>query len=83
MQLPEDGGPGSEQKQWEEEQLRAAKFAFGAKDKKTGGSDEYDFVFEDQIDFIMTDSMAGEHEVCVRRLGGRGTASFLSLFGFN
>ena len=41
----------TEQEQWEEAQVKTATVHFGAKDKKSA-ADEYDYVFEDQIEFI-------------------------------
>eukprot|EP00741_Cyanophora_paradoxa_P006192 tig00000984_g6004.t1 len=49
-------GP-SEQQTWEEEQLTKATVKFGAKDRKKG--DDYELVFEDQIDFIKDQIMTG------------------------
>ncbi|KAL6221913.1 hypothetical protein ACLB2K_005305 [Fragaria x ananassa] len=40
-----------QQKSWEDQQLGKATMKFGSKNKK-GVSDEYDFVYEDQIDFV-------------------------------
>nr|XP_011459555.1 PREDICTED: putative pre-mRNA-splicing factor ATP-dependent RNA helicase DHX16 [Fragaria vesca subsp. vesca] len=40
-----------QQKSWEDQQLGKATLKFGSKNKK-GVSDEYDFVYEDQIDFV-------------------------------
>ncbi|CAM9482708.1 unnamed protein product [Ectocarpus fasciculatus] len=48
----------TEQEQWEEEQQQVAAVHFGAKDLKPKGS-EYDYVFEDQIDFISSESLKG------------------------
>mmetsp|Transcript_2611 Transcript_2611/g.4750 ORF Transcript_2611/g.4750 Transcript_2611/m.4750 type:complete len:1079 (+) Transcript_2611:108-3344(+) len=41
----------TEQEQWEESQVKTATVHFGAKDRKSA-ADEYDYVFEDQIEFI-------------------------------
>ena len=41
----------TEQEQWEESQVKTATVRFGAKDRKSK-ADEYDYVFEDQIEFI-------------------------------
>ena len=41
----------TEQEEWEEEQVKKSSVSFGAKDRKKAG-DEYDFVVEDQIEFV-------------------------------
>ena len=41
----------TEQEQWEEAQVKTATVHFGAKDRKPK-ADEYDYVFEDQIEFV-------------------------------
>lgn len=43
-------------------------------------TDDYDFVFEDQIDFIMTDAMAGEHEVYYVLLLGKSVDTCVCAF---
>jgi pre-mRNA-splicing factor ATP-dependent RNA helicase DHX16 len=48
----------TEQEQWEEDQVKTAMVHFGAKDRKSK-ADEYDLVFEDQIDFISNELMKG------------------------
>lgn len=48
----------TEQEQWEEEQQQVASVHFGAKDIKQKGS-EYDYVFDDQIDFISAEILKG------------------------
>mmetsp|Transcript_26254 Transcript_26254/g.38918 ORF Transcript_26254/g.38918 Transcript_26254/m.38918 type:complete len:1058 (+) Transcript_26254:41-3214(+) len=48
----------TEQELWEEEQVKTAMVRFGAKDRKKK-ADEYDLVFEDQIDFISHEMMKG------------------------
>ena len=48
----------TEQMIWEEHQLKGSQVKFGAQDKKQ--ENEYDFVFEDQIDFISATTLAGE-----------------------
>ena len=48
----------TEQSYWEETQLKEATVKFGSSNAKERGS-EFDFVFEDQIDFVSTDTMAG------------------------
>eukprot|EP01134_Creolimax_fragrantissima_P004513 CFRG4513T1 len=59
--LPDEQGPGSEQKGWEEEQLKHATLKVGARDRKSDAP-EYEYVFEDTIDFVLTDKMSGERE---------------------
>ena len=48
----------TEQEQWEEEQSKMAAVHFGAKDRREKSSD-YDYVFEDQIEFISHEILAG------------------------
>jgi hypothetical protein len=50
--------PHREQEEWEKHQISAATMTYGAKDKKAVNP-EYDFVFEDQIDFVKTEALAG------------------------
>jgi pre-mRNA-splicing factor ATP-dependent RNA helicase DHX16 len=50
----EEGPVKSEQDLWEEEQLKISRLQFGSK-KQDSKSVEYDFVFEDQIDFISSE----------------------------
>ena len=47
----------AEQKAWETHQIGKARLKFGAPDKK--GEDDYEQVFEDQIEFIQASTMAG------------------------
>mmetsp|Transcript_24627 Transcript_24627/g.59278 ORF Transcript_24627/g.59278 Transcript_24627/m.59278 type:complete len:793 (-) Transcript_24627:146-2524(-) len=54
--IEEKKGP-SEQEEWEDHQVAKATAKFGAQDKKR--KDNYDFVFEDQIDFIQTTMIKG------------------------
>ncbi|KAL8139986.1 hypothetical protein V2J09_006007 [Rumex salicifolius] len=51
--------PFAEQEAWEEHQIGKATLKFGAKNKKLS-SDDYEFVFEDQIEFIKTSVMDGD-----------------------
>ncbi|EOA36424.1 hypothetical protein CARUB_v10010941mg [Capsella rubella] len=51
--------PFGEQEAWEDHQIGKATLKFGAKNKKA--SDDYQFVFEDQINFIKESVMAGEN----------------------
>uniref|UniRef100_A0A6V3S0D1 RNA helicase n=1 Tax=Lotharella globosa TaxID=91324 RepID=A0A6V3S0D1_9EUKA len=52
----EKKGP-SEQEEWEDHQIMKSRAKFGARDKKK--KDDYEFVFEDQIDFIQTQVIKG------------------------
>ncbi|XP_031371555.1 pre-mRNA-splicing factor ATP-dependent RNA helicase DEAH1 [Punica granatum] len=52
--------PFAEQEAWEEYQTEKATLKFGSKDKKLA-SDEYEYVFEDQIEFIKANVLAGEN----------------------
>lgn len=47
----------TEQETWEKDQSRASIMKVGAQDKKVK---QYDFVFEDQIDFIQSEMIAGK-----------------------
>ncbi|XP_030938377.1 pre-mRNA-splicing factor ATP-dependent RNA helicase DEAH1-like isoform X1 [Quercus lobata] len=52
--------PFAEQEAWEEHQIGKATMKYGSKNKKQI-SDDYQFVFEDQIDFIKASVMGGEN----------------------
>ncbi|KAL3513087.1 hypothetical protein ACH5RR_025804 [Cinchona calisaya] len=52
--------PFAEQEAWEEHQIGKATLKFGSKNRKQK-SDEYQFVFEDQIEFIKAAVMDGEN----------------------
>ncbi|KAH6810279.1 RNA helicase family protein [Perilla frutescens var. frutescens] len=52
--------PFAEQEAWEEHQIGKATLKFGSKDKKKK-HDDYEFVFEDQIDFIKATVLEGEN----------------------
>ncbi|KAE8124420.1 hypothetical protein FH972_019308 [Carpinus fangiana] len=54
--------PFAEQEAWEEHQIGKATLKYGSKNKKQM-SDDYQFVFEDQIDFIKASVMDGENIV--------------------
>ncbi|KAG5543089.1 hypothetical protein RHGRI_015989 [Rhododendron griersonianum] len=64
MQRYRDSGAGdnrnpfAEQEAWEEHQIGKATLKYGSKDRKQK-SDEFQFVFEDQIDFIKASVMDG------------------------
>ncbi|KAF4392626.1 hypothetical protein F8388_003046 [Cannabis sativa] len=51
--------PFAEQEAWEEHQIGKATLKFGSKNKKQT-TDDYQFVFEDQIDFIKASVMDGD-----------------------
>ncbi|CAA7026587.1 unnamed protein product [Microthlaspi erraticum] len=51
--------PFAEQEAWEDHQIGKATLKFGAKNKQA--SDDYQFVFEDQINFVKESVMAGEN----------------------
>ncbi|XP_010516709.1 PREDICTED: probable pre-mRNA-splicing factor ATP-dependent RNA helicase DEAH6 isoform X2 [Camelina sativa] len=51
--------PFAEQEAWEDHQIGNATLKFGAKNKQV--SDNYEFVFEDQIDFIKASVLAGDN----------------------
>lgn len=51
--------PWAQQEAFETEQIKKASLAVGARDKKDRAAD-YDFVFEDQIEFIVDAYLAGE-----------------------
>jgi hypothetical protein len=53
----DEAAPWKEQENWESDQIKKASMKVGAKDKKT---QEYEFVFEDQIDFIKDMALAGD-----------------------
>ena len=66
----------SEQEQWEEEQVRKSSLRVGS--SKTSEGDEYDYVFEDQIDFVSTTVLSkkkrkadGTDEVDDNNMGAR------------
>ncbi|KAJ1406256.1 RNA helicase, DEAD-box type, Q motif [Sesbania bispinosa] len=52
--------PFAEQEAWEEHQIGKATLKFGSKNKRQV-SDDYQFVFEDQIDFIKASVMDGDN----------------------
>ncbi|OIW00634.1 hypothetical protein TanjilG_09115 [Lupinus angustifolius] len=52
--------PHAEQEAWEEYQISKATMKYGSKNKKQA-SDDYQFVFEDQIDFIKASVMDGDN----------------------
>ncbi|KAK9066578.1 hypothetical protein SSX86_013901 [Deinandra increscens subsp. villosa] len=51
--------PFAEQEAWEEHQIGKATLKYGSKNKKQ--SEDYDYVFEDQIEFIQGQVMGGEN----------------------
>lgn len=57
-------GPNYEQKKWEEEQMGSAMMRFGAKDAKAKHkTKEYDYVLDDQIDFVQALQMPGTKDI--------------------
>lgn len=48
----DDGNPFKEQEAWEAHQMGHAKAQFGSKEGRKDAPPEYDFVFEDSVDFI-------------------------------
>ncbi|XP_074317035.1 pre-mRNA-splicing factor ATP-dependent RNA helicase DEAH1-like isoform X2 [Silene latifolia] len=59
----ESGGkmyPFAEQEAWEQHQIGKATLKFGSKDKKHSAAD-YDYVFEDQIDFVRQSVIEGDN----------------------
>lgn len=52
--------PHSEQRKWEQEQIKSAFFKFGAKDAKA--QDEYELLLDEQIDFIQALQLEGNKE---------------------
>ncbi|VVB02186.1 unnamed protein product [Arabis nemorensis] len=59
MDSTEKMNPFAEQEAWEDHQIGKARLKFGAKNKPF--SDNYGFVFEDQIDFIKASVLAGDN----------------------
>jgi pre-mRNA-splicing factor ATP-dependent RNA helicase DHX16 len=57
----EETGENADQLQWEGKQAKMAQLKFGAEDRRESTS-EYDFVFEDQIDFISSEIIAGQED---------------------
>ena len=58
-----EAAPWKEQENWEGEQIAKASMAVGAKDKPKQAQ-QYDYVFEDQIDFITDMALAGDVVRC-------------------
>ncbi|CAH2238471.1 jg985 [Pararge aegeria aegeria] len=52
--------PHSEQRKWEQEQIKSAFFKFGAKDAKA--QEEYELLLDEQIDFIQALQLEGNKE---------------------
>lgn len=53
----------SEQEQWEEEQVKASKLKFGAQDVTLGTQQQYDYVFDDGIDFVSEEILKGTRKL--------------------
>lgn len=60
-EVEDDSAPWKEQEGWEAHQIAKATQQYGAKDK--AAAEQYDFVFEDQIDFIKDEYLAGDVDV--------------------
>ena len=56
----DETAPWKEQEGWEASLLAKASQKYGAKDKARNKAEDYEFVFEDQIDFIKDEYLAGE-----------------------
>ena len=57
MDESQDRNPHKDQEEWERHQIAGATMTYGAKDKKQ--AEQYDLVFEDQIEFITSEALAG------------------------
>lgn len=58
-------GPNYEQRKWEEEQMVSAQMRFGARDAKAKYREKeklYEYILDDQIQFVQALSMAGSHK---------------------
>lgn len=55
----DEAAPWKEQENWEADQIKKATMKVGSKDKAKQAQ-QYDFVFEDQIDFITDMALAGD-----------------------
>ena len=62
MEEEDESTPWAEQQTWEAEQIRKSNMRVGSKDKAKV-KQEYDLVFEDQIDFIMDRVESGNLDV--------------------
>ncbi|XP_038700417.1 pre-mRNA-splicing factor ATP-dependent RNA helicase DEAH1-like isoform X2 [Tripterygium wilfordii] len=60
MQRYRDPSAFAEQEAWEEHQIRKATLKFGSKNTRKEISDNYEFVFDNQIDFIKVSVMDGD-----------------------
>merc|ERR1719500_2755009 len=61
---------GYEQRKWEEEHLREAQWSFGAKDAKARRQKEekqYDYILDDEIEFVSALKMPGAKDAKARR----------------
>lgn len=59
----EEAAPWKEQEHWETDQIKKASMHVGARDQKASAQ-EYEFVFDDQIDFIKDMALAGDVVRC-------------------
>lgn len=55
----EEATPKSEQEIWEEDQMKISKMQFGSQQQKKGAPQQeaYEFVFEDQVDFVSSEML--------------------------
>lgn len=58
--LQDDGNPHKEQEEWERHQMGHATAQYGSKAGRKDVPKDYEFVFEDQLDFIKTSMLAGD-----------------------
>ena len=54
-----EGAPWKEQETWEGEQIKKASMHVGAQDRAAAAA-QYDFVIDDQIEFIKDQALAGD-----------------------
>ena len=59
MDEDDEAAPWKEQENWEADQIKKASMKVGSKDKAKQAQ-QYEFVFEDQIDFIKDMALAGD-----------------------
>lgn len=57
----EELGPKAEIKRWEKEQLSKAEMKFGAQEGREGQK-EYEFLVDDAVDFVLSDTIKGTNE---------------------
>jgi pre-mRNA-splicing factor ATP-dependent RNA helicase DHX16 len=66
----EEVQPKSEQEQWEEEQMKTSKVKFGSGALNSKG-EEYEYVFEDQIDFVSAEVLKNTKKMRASEKSGR------------